>query len=77
MLSVDEDSGADRAGLRGTSRLEDGSVELGDLIQSVGDRAVRNTDDLLGALERHRKGDVVSVGLLRAGKTVRLDVKLH
>ncbi len=77
VLSVEPDSGAARAGLRGISQARDGSIVVGDIIAKVGDRTMKNSNDLLSALERHRPGDVVKLTLLRDGQTVEVDVQVR
>jgi S1-C subfamily serine protease len=76
VMSVAEGSPAARAGIRGTYRAEDGTLVLGDVVQAVGDREVRSTDDLYAAVERHQPGDVVKLRVLRGGRPLEVDVKL-
>jgi S1-C subfamily serine protease len=76
VMSVERGSGADRAGLRGTFRGDDGALVLGDVIQAVDGREVRSVDDLHAALGGHRPGETVRVRVLREGKTLELDVAL-
>jgi S1-C subfamily serine protease len=76
VMSVERGSGADRAGLRGTYRGDDGALVLGDVIQAVDGREVRSVDDLHAALGGHRPGETVRVRVLRDGKTLELDVAL-
>jgi S1-C subfamily serine protease len=76
VMTVAPGSAAARAGLRGTSRAEDGSLVLGDVIQALGDRSVDSLDDLYAALDRHRPGDTVKVRVLRDGKARELEVRL-
>jgi S1-C subfamily serine protease len=65
---------AEGAGLRGTTRDSQGRLRLGDVIVSIDDRKVTDTDTLLRHLEAYRPGDQVAVGYLRDGKqrTARL-----
>jgi S1-C subfamily serine protease len=76
VMSVAEGSPAQRAGLRGTSRAEDGTLVLGDVVQAVGGHAVASMDDLYAALERQKPGDVVKVRVLRDGRPLELEVTL-
>jgi S1-C subfamily serine protease len=62
--------------LRGTSRDEDGSLVLGDVIQRLGDRKVASLDDLHAALEGATPGDTVRVTVLRDGKAVEIPAAL-
>jgi S1-C subfamily serine protease len=77
VMSVVEGSPAERAGVRGTYRAEDGTLVLGDVIQGLGGAEVKSLDDLFAALERHRPGDVVKLRVLRAGRTLELEAKLE
>ncbi len=76
VMSVARGSAADRAGLRGTSRADDGTIVLGDVIQGLGGRKVAGLDDLYGALEEHKPGDRVRIHVLRAERNVDVDVTL-
>jgi S1-C subfamily serine protease len=76
VVSVAPGSPAERAGVRGTYRAEDGTLVLGDVIQALGGREVASLDDLYAALERHAPGDVVKLKVLRDGETVELEVRL-
>jgi S1-C subfamily serine protease len=77
VMSVTPGSAAEKAGLRGTSRAEDGSLALGDVIQGLGGRKVASLDDLHAALERHKPGETVKVAVLRDGRARQLEVKLQ
>jgi len=76
VLSVAPGSGAERAGLRGTTYDRRGRLLLGDVIVEVAGRPVRTDDDLLLALDRRRAGETVSVTVLRDGERLSLDVEL-
>ncbi len=76
IMSVAEGSPAQRAGLRGTYRAGDGSLVLGDIVQEIDGRTVSSVDDVYAALERHRPGDVVKVGILRDGQPREIEVTL-
>jgi S1-C subfamily serine protease len=77
VMSVAPGSPAQRAGLRGTSRGEDGTLVLGDVIQALDGREIASLDDLFATLERHEAGDVVKVQVLRDGTKLELEVKLE
>lgn len=75
ILDVPEGSAAEKAGLRGTSRMTFGSIELGDIIIGIDDEQVNNEGDLYKALDKHKVGDTVHIRVLnnRDGeRTVRL-----
>ncbi len=75
VVSVEEGSAADRAGLRGLQR-QGRRWELGDVILSIDGQAVRSSGDLLLALEEKRAGDRVRVSLLRGGRRQEITVAL-
>jgi S1-C subfamily serine protease len=76
VMRVQRGSGADRAGLRGTSRDAFGRVQLGDVIVEVAGRPVLSTDDLLLALDRRRAGESVEVTFIRDGRRQTVNVRL-
>lgn len=74
-------SPAERAGLRGSAQTTevDGLPARigGDVIVSIDDQPVHRFDDLLSYLVRHTQvGQTVALQVLRAGKTMTLEVKL-
>ena len=76
--NVTKGSGAAEAGLKGTVYDRFGRVQRGDLIVEVDGKAVKNSDDLYLALEKHQVGDVVPVKVQRDGsrKTTDLQIRL-
>src|SRR5690606_35067771 len=76
VLGVEENSGAAAAGLRPTQRLRNGRIIPGDVIQRVGETPVRSSEDLLVALSKYEPGQVVTLTLLRDGKSEQIEVKL-
>jgi putative serine protease PepD len=76
ILDVTEGGGAQSAGLRGTVIGQTNVVQLGDIVQKVGDRDVTSVNDLLEALERYDSGDSVSVEYLREGERQTTSVGL-
>ena len=77
VLRVSRDSGAERAGLRGTRVDGRGDVIPGDVILAVDDTRVTSVSELLSVLEGYRVGDTVSVLIWRSGKERRLSVVLQ
>ena len=63
---VDPDSGAARAGFRGT---EPGANQLGDIIVQIDGEAVPTIADLRLILDRYQPGDEVDVTIIRDGET--------
>jgi S1-C subfamily serine protease len=76
ILSVNEGSGAEKAGLRGTRRDENGDLLLGDVIQAVEGRKVSTYDDLATALEKKKPGESVRLTVQRSGRPLEADVPL-
>lgn len=64
ILDVPEGSAAEKAGLRGTSRMTFGSIELGDIIIGIDDEKINNEGDLFKALDKHKVGDTVHIRVL-------------
>jgi S1-C subfamily serine protease len=77
VMSVTPGSPAQRAGIRGTYRAEDGTLVLGDIIRAVDGRPVASIDDLYAALERHEPGDLAKVTVLRGGRSTDVEVRLE
>ncbi len=69
-------SGADRAGLRGTSETRYGEIVLGDIITHIDNHRIRSFDDLYNTLDLHKIGDKVTVRFLRDGKKRTAKVEL-
>ncbi|HQR67700.1 MAG TPA: trypsin-like peptidase domain-containing protein [Thermoanaerobaculia bacterium] len=76
ILSVNEGSGAEKAGLRGTRRDENGDLLLGDVILGVDGRKVSTYDDLASALEKMKPGETARLTVLRGGRSLDVDVTL-
>ena len=76
VLSVAPGTGAAEAGLRGTTRDDDGSLLLGDVVTRAGEREIRSADDLIAALEEKKPGDSLPLLVLRDGQTRRVAVTL-
>ena len=76
VLSVEPDTGAAEAGLRGTARDDDGTLVLGDVVTKAGERPVRSADDLIAALEDRRPGETLSLLVLRDGASLPVAVTL-
>ena len=53
------------AGLEASMFTAEGSISLGDLITEVNGEPVRQTEDLLSAIEEKREGETVTLGILR------------
>jgi len=76
VLKVFPDSPAEKAGFR-ASKIANGDLVLGDIIQAIDGKEVSDLDDLLDILETHQQNDELSIDVLRnASKKVTLPVKL-
>ncbi len=76
VLSVEPGTGAAEAGLRGTTRGDDGSLRLGDIVTRAGERQIRSSDDLIAALEERKPGEKLPIEVVRDGNARRLVVTL-
>ncbi len=75
ILEVVRNSGADRAGLRGSRRTRQGIV-LGDVITAIEGQPVQSVSDIRALLERQQAGDSVTVSLLRGEEETEAEVRL-
>ena len=76
VLHVSAGSPADQAGLV-TSRLVNGDLILGDVIQAIDNEKVENMNDFLNIIERHQLNDKISIDVLRNGrKKLKLNLTL-
>jgi S1-C subfamily serine protease len=76
LFQVDEGSPAAQAGLRG-ARQRGGRIVLGDLIQEVDGRKVKDSNELLSRIGNYRPGDVVTLTVWRDGSTRKVQVRLE
>ncbi len=74
--SVVPNSGAARAGLRGTRESRRGRIVLGDAIIGIDSRRVGDYDDLYNALDNYQPGDEVTVHYVRDGRKQKTRVRL-
>lgn len=77
VVDVARGSAASRAGIQPTRRDGDGRLRLGDIITTVDGKKVATPNDLFLLLEKYKVGDVVTVSMLRDGKTVQAKVSLE
>jgi S1-C subfamily serine protease len=68
---------AAKAGIRPTTRDQLGRVQLGDIVVAVDGSKVESPNELFLVLEKYKVGDVVTLSLLRDGKTVQSKVTLE
>jgi S1-C subfamily serine protease len=76
IVEVPASGEANRAGLTGIGRDRRGYYVLGDVITAIDEAKVTSYDDLFGALENRKIGDVVTLTLLRDGKTRKVKLTL-
>ena len=76
IIQVARGSGAANAGLRGIQQMENGDIELGDIILGIDNDKVNNSDDLFRVLDKHQIGETVQVQILRDGKRTIVPVRL-
>jgi protease Do-like 1, chloroplastic len=68
---------AAKAGIQPTRRDTEGRLRLGDIITAVDGKKVETPNDVFLMLEKYKVGDVVSLTLLRDGKSVQAKVNLE
>ncbi len=76
ILTVEPDSPAAAAGLRGT-QTDGNNIVLGDVIVKVDDQRVTNLNELLSVLDQHDAEDSVTLTILREGQEQTVDVTLE
>jgi len=76
ILAVEPGSPAANAGLRGTQRLEDGTIVPGDVIQQIDGHAVKSANDVYTQIQKHQTGDAVKLSIWRARKNIDVNVQL-
>ncbi|HSE88262.1 MAG TPA: trypsin-like peptidase domain-containing protein [Candidatus Binatia bacterium] len=77
VVDVVPGSAAAKAGIRPTRREGSGRVRLGDVITAIEGKKVESSNELFILLENYKVGDVVTISLLREGKTVQTKVTLE
>jgi len=76
IAKVEPGSPADKAGLQSARETRLGRIQLGDIITKIDQEPVRNFDDLIRILDRHKVGDRVTVEIHRDGKSRKVTVTL-
>ncbi|MEZ4962828.1 MAG: trypsin-like peptidase domain-containing protein [Saprospiraceae bacterium] len=71
-----EGGAAERAGLRPTTRDQNGRIRLGDSIIAINGEEVKSGNELILILEKYKAGDVVRVKIMRDEKEKEVEVKL-
>ena len=76
IVTVEPNSPAARAGLRGTQQTAEG-ILLGDIIMSADGRRIRTADDWFAVLENHKPGDTIALTIWREGNTSEVQLELE
>ena len=77
VVDVARGGAASKAGIQPTRRDAEGRLRLGDVIVAVDNSKIASPNDLFLLLEKYKIGDVVTVTMLREGKTVQAKVTLE
>ena len=77
VVDVARGGAAAKAGIQPTRRDADGRLRLGDIVTAVDGKKVATPNDLFLLLEKYKIGDVVSISLLRDGKSIQAKVALE
>jgi S1-C subfamily serine protease len=75
VISVQPDSPAAKAGLRGVETTARG-VSIGDIIVGIDQTAINDYDDLYNTLDAHQPGDKVKLKVRRGNKVVEMETAL-
>jgi S1-C subfamily serine protease len=73
ILKIAEDSAAASAGLRGLEKKDFGKAALGDVIVAIDDKKIKNADEMLDILDKHKPGDKIKVAVLRGNNFVPMN----
>lgn len=74
--SVEPNSAADKAGLRGTRRTQRGEFVLGDIILGMNNQKISSYEDLVLALEKFQPGETVTLRIQRGKKELEVELTL-
>jgi S1-C subfamily serine protease len=77
VVDVAKGSAASKAGIQPTRRDAEGRLRLGDIITTIDGKKVATPNDLFLLLEKYKVGDVVTISMLRDGKTAQAKVLLE
>ncbi len=76
VLDVNQDSAAEKAGIRATRRDRRGRILLGDIVVAINDEPIVSAGDVLLVLEKLRPGQRITVTLARPEGAVDVSVVL-
>jgi S1-C subfamily serine protease len=77
VAEISENSPASKAGILGIRQDRRGDFIYGDIVKQVNDEPIKNSNDLILALEKLNPGDTVSLNLLREDDLISIDVILQ
>ena len=77
VVDVARGSAASKAGIQATRRDSEGRLRLGDMIVALDGNKITTPNDLFLLLEKYKIGDLVTVTMVREGKTVQAKVALE
>ncbi|NQV68522.1 MAG: trypsin-like peptidase domain-containing protein [Pseudohongiella sp.] len=77
VMDVVDGSDPARMGMRGLSRSQRGTIQLGDVIVDIGGKPVRNENDYADIMEQYKQGDIVKVQTRRDNRLLEYDIKLQ
>ncbi|MEL6864841.1 MAG: trypsin-like peptidase domain-containing protein, partial [Bacteroidota bacterium] len=76
VINVERGSAAEKAGIRPTTRGQNGQIELGDVIVGLNEDRITTRSDLILALEKYEVGDIVQVTVQREDGEFNLELQL-
>ena len=76
LIDIQPDSAAEKAGLRGTRRIDD-EIVLGDIIESVNNITISSFDNLRNEFDKYRVGDEVVLGIIRDDRRIEVRIALE
>ncbi|MCP3929803.1 MAG: trypsin-like serine protease [Bacteroidetes bacterium] len=76
VLYVQENSPAERVGIRPTVRDRSGAIRLGDLIIAIDEIPIKNGNDLVLALEKYEAGNIITVSIMRENEKKQVELSL-
>jgi S1-C subfamily serine protease len=76
LINIQPDSAAEKAGLRGTRRIDD-EIVLGDIIESVNNISISSFDNLRNEFDKYRVGDEVVLGIIRDDRRIEVRIALE
>ncbi|WP_232830144.1 S1C family serine protease [Lewinella sp. IMCC34191] len=76
VITVDPESSAAKAGVKGLSQGQRGGYILGDVVVGINGNEIRTTSDLYLELEKYQPGESVALNLMRGDRRVDVEIRL-